>query len=382
MGKIAVGFLCGLLACSLAGCDGLSSLIIGEPMQSPNACSAVIASAANDAAGNFDSEGTSSDRSTHAQGAIDGSSVPAPEAIALTEPMPTATEGDYTTLADAAKFEDDSANLPVKVAELSRTRLAAPKVSYSENTPDMQEFAAAFTNFLQQRGIDERNFSFAYQDIRSGERYEYNPEQRYMAASCMKLGMAMACAQLVERGILNWNMLIPCVPDEVDYIYQANELAALGEKCSLRDLLSKALRYSNNSATSVLFHFFKINGRQLHHYIDEATGMHYAADTTMSAREGINLLAGLVQNPNGCTGYRLIINEIHQSTWNNYLTRDLPRNICANKYGEMNGYTNELGIVYTNRPFIYSAFGVGLDAYTFYPALGKFVYDWNLAHQK
>ena len=110
--------------------------------------------------------------------------------------------------------------------------------------------------------------------------------------------------------------------------------------------------------------------------------MHYAADTTMSAREGINLLAGLVQNPNGCTGYRLIINEIHQSTWNNYLTRDLPRNICANKYGEMNGYTNELGIVYTNRPFIYSAFGVGLDAYTFYPALGNFVYDWNLAHQK
>lgn len=306
-----------------------------------------------------------------------------PEPALLVTTLPTESVMRETTPTLPPVDETYSPALPVETAipfsgtSLATAKLSSPASAFVADTDRMRKFAADFKAFLEENRPGTEAFSFVFQDVKSGERFSYNENYRYLAASCMKVGMAMSLAKLVHHGLLSWDTLIPSEVDPKQYIYSEAELAAFGEAARLRDLVIPALRYSNNTATSILFNYTLKNGKYMHYFMDEAFGMHYAADVTMSAFEGIHLMEQLVNNPEEIPEYEFVLDQLRNSTWNSYLTRDLPKEICANKYGQYDAVQHEIGAIFGEKTLIYAAFSEFMNNSEFYPALGRFIYEWQ-----
>lgn len=308
-----------------------------------------------------------------------------PKPAETSAPAPTITEAPEPPLYEESKIAS-SETIPEDLTEgehepanLKTYALSAPQIPYQENTPAMQDLDKVFRAFLEEQGLSDAKVSLVYQDLRTGERYSYNPDERYLSASCIKVGIAMTCAKLVDAGAFFWDMPVANVADPEQYVTDGDQ-GNWPEMTTLGALVEPMLRYSNNTAASILFRYCLDHGRYLHALMDDAVGTHYAADTTMSAREGAQLMLQLCLNPEKVSGYSYVLDQLRQSSWNEFCTARLPKDIVANKYGEIYDYTHEIGAVFTQRPFVYSVFAQGANGHAWLPALGELLYRWNVEH--
>lgn len=254
----------------------------------------------------------------------------------------------------------------------------APQLIQSgREAPDLVEKVTAY---FRSRGVQANQYALVYHELGPNPVvFQHRPHARFLSASTIKVAAAMACAKLAHQGLLSLDDEIPAIPDGVQYIYDEGDLARFGQTTTFKTLIVPMLRESNNTAASILFHeFLKRRGVWLHHLMDRGTGTNYSPDTTLSAAEGANLMLQLVQNPEGIEAYPWIFDQLKHSTWNAFLTRDIPQSQAANKYGQIGQYNHEIGWVGTAKPYIYSVYteGVSPDVLA---GLGKCLYDWNTA---
>lgn len=289
----------------------------------------------------------------------------------------TTSKTTEQSLAGTTAVETPPRVTEAHVQNLQDIHFQALDLAGNEEDPRMKSLGEKIQDYLLAHGVEQADLSIVVQDLHRRGRYTYRPDRRYQAASCMKVGMAMTCAKLVQGNVLRWEMPIEAIPDGEQYIYDENELAAFSPAATLESLVHASLRYSSNTSTSILFSYFRRQGRWLHGLMDEAMGMHYSPDTSMSAAEGANLMIELIENPQQIEGYPMILEDLKQSTWNHFLTRDLHQECCANKYGQMAGYNHEIGVIWGSSPVIYAVYSQGVDAYEIFPGLGRLLYEWQ-----
>lgn len=292
---------------------------------------------------------------------------------ATTKALPSVTETEATTTGET-EFKPDF-SLEYDCGDLRGYAGSGGFTAYSmsENTPQTAALASQIQDFLARHGLTESDISIVYTDLSTQTRYTWKPDVRHLAASVIKVPMAMVCEQFIQEGIFPADMQVVYVPGDqfsADNMQEAN----LGKPVSLESLLQSAVTYSDNAATSAVFAYFKRHQRDLHFFMDERCGTHYASDVTLSAREGAQILDSLYFNSGTYPGYSKILEWMNQSTWGSYLTAGIPVAV-AHKYGSNVGLAHEIGIVWASHPFSYSVFTTNVDP-SVLPELGTLLYNF------
>lgn len=267
---------------------------------------------------------------------------------------------------------DFSQEHQVNLADYAGVYYSPPALS--ENPPSMNGLHALIRQFLAERGLSGASISIVYDDLVNAERYSYNPDQRYVAASVIKVAAAMVVEQLRQEGAIPQDAQITYVPGEQ---FEATNLdtSRLGQTVSIDEMVSSALLYSDNAATSVLFEYFRRQGRDLHYFMDERCGTNYSGDISMSAREGIGLIEAMYYNQGEFPAYGSILGTMSGNSWGQYLTAGIPVGVSS-KYGQLGSLNHEIGLVWTDSPFAYSVFTDNINAYAVLPELGALLYNY------
>jgi beta-lactamase class A len=96
-------------------------------------------------------------------------------------------------------------------------------------------------------------YSVVVQDLKSGQRWVLNPDQRYHPASTIKMPVTLYALEQYRTGKLGWQDLITYT--KADYESPgggAFETAPFGGKYPVENLVGRALSYSNNVAVNML----------------------------------------------------------------------------------------------------------------------------------
>lgn len=292
---------------------------------------------------------------------------------------PSESSATETTWATGATREKPEAAVPDFSGE-PQINLAAyaggspQSYGFAENGPGTAGLDALIRDWLVSRNLQNAAISIVYDDYGAMQRFTYQPDARYVAASTVKVPMAMVCAQLTAEDVFPAGMTITEVPGK-SFAPDDPHPANYGQLVPLADLLSSALLYSDNTATSVIFEYFERHGSYLHNYIDQRTGVHFAADMTLSAREGADLMAQLYFD-NRYPLYSSIIDTMKNASWSSFLSGGIPVAV-SHKYGNLGGLNHEIGIAWTAHPFGYAVFTSNVDAYHLLPELGTLLYNYN-----
>lgn len=267
---------------------------------------------------------------------------------------------------------DFSREHKVNLADYAGVYYGPPALN--ENSGALDGLNTLVARFLAERGLSGASIGIVYDDLSASERYCYNADQRFVAASVIKVAMAMVVDQLRQEGAFPQDLQVTYVPGE-QFAADSLDPARLGQLVPMSELIDSALLYSDNTATSVVFEYFRRQGRDLHYFMDERTGTRYSNDITMSAREGIGLIEALYYNQGQFPGYSTILSTMSGSSWGQYLTAGIPAAVSS-KYGQLGSLNHEIGLVWADRPFAYAVFTDNINAYSVLPELGALLYNY------
>ncbi|MGI6545915.1 MAG: serine hydrolase [Fastidiosipilaceae bacterium] len=235
-------------------------------------------------------------------------------------------------------------------------------------------------SYCAEQGIED-SLSYVYKNLETGSVVSHRADVGYPAASTVKLAMALYCYDRATAGDLDLDQSLTY--DETrDWEAGAGLLAGAtdGDQFTISQLLSSAIIHSDNIATNMIFRYWRETGSSLSTRIDDAYGLDYSDGGILTAAQGIALLERAYRNPDDNPYYDRLLNDLLNSTWDDYTTHDLPV-ATANKYGSLRCCHHELSIVYADTPYLLSVYSASLERpQANLRRIGRLVYDWHQAN--
>lgn len=225
--------------------------------------------------------------------------------------------------------------------------------SSDELSGELQEKEIETTAYLKKYSV-----SVKFQDIKTKYTYQYNENQKYYAASTIKMLDALYIYQEAAKGNIDLETTIA-------YTYKISNSAGvskhkIGDKISLRNLVKYAITVSDNTAHQMLVKYIGYdNLKQYGNSLGATTTLEHTVlgkdnfgdinvtDAIIYVQELYNFI-----NENPTLGAEL--KSYFITSDENYL-KDTENNIeAATKYGEYNAYFHNNGIVYAENPYFIS----------------------------
>lgn len=154
----------------------------------------------------------------------------------------------------------------------------------------------------------------------------------------------MIYGRMIDEGTLTWQTGI-LYEGSSSFEINGYTLAPEGSYVALDDLVRTAIIHSNNTSASVLFRYFEDQGRYLHTEIDQVFQVHWAQTIQLNIVETSHFLEDLYQNLDHYPSYRKILSYMRQSTTKNLLAGGDVFYDFANKYGNIDGDWNDMGLI-------------------------------------
>lgn len=212
-------------------------------------------------------------------------------------------------------------------------------------SPGMASYAQKLNQILTQAGLaNSPQVAFFLKNLRTGEVIAYNTEEPFYLASCIKVPVGMIYGRMVDEGKMTWQTGIP-YEGSSSFEINGYTLAPEGSFVALDDLVRTAIIHSNNTSTSVLFRYFEDQGRYLHTEIDQVFQVHWAQTIQLNIVETSHFLEDLYKNLDHYPSYRKILSYMRQSTTKNLLAWGDVFYDFANKYGNIDGDWNDMGLI-------------------------------------
>lgn len=212
-------------------------------------------------------------------------------------------------------------------------------------SPGMASYAQQLNQILTQAGLaNSPQVAFFLKNLRTGEVIAYNTEEPFYLASCIKVPIGMIYGRMIDEGTLTWQTGI-LYEGSSSFEINGYTLAPEGSYVALDDLVRTAIIHSNNTSASVLFRYFEDQGRYLHTEIDQVFQVHWAQTIQLNIVETSHFLEDLYQNLDHYPSYRKILSYMRQSTTKNLLAGGDVFYDFANKYGNINGDWNDMGLI-------------------------------------
>ena len=251
-----------------------------------------------------------------------------------------------------------------------------------ESSPDYEALRQQLLSYTNSR---DAIYGVYFKDLKSGRTIEINADQPIPAASTVKVPVVLYLNKLVAEGKLDWDTRI-AYDSELDYQDGAGILqfaARDGDTYSLRTLASLAITISDNIANRMLMRYL---GRDnIIEFMKDLGGETVYPDgqnitTAKDMGKYVEaVLAFAEKHPR--EGSRLLDDMAH-AIYHVGLPGELPPNIVvAHKEGDISGVANDVGIVFTDRPYILAVLSQGIyevdEGFSNIAHISRIVYDYQ-----
>lgn len=205
-----------------------------------------------------------------------------------------------------------------------------------------------------------------FKDLSTGQTFEYNAQETFIAASVIKLPILVAVFQEIEDGSLRRDdILVLTDADKVPSCGALNQMHS-GLEVTISDLCNLMITLSDNTATNMLIKTVGIENinsvitslgmkkTRLNRLLFDSEAQERGLENYFTPAEIGFLLERIYTNN--------VISEpisqeiaaiLKEQKLNSKIPHLLPRNLpIAHKTGEDSGITHDVGIIYSKRPFI------------------------------
>ncbi len=182
----------------------------------------------------------------------------------------------------------------------------------------------------------------------SDETYSYNPTNYYLAASTIKVSIAMLLIDMEQNGEINFSddVLVQDIyrkeEEEDDEIEEEEEVFK-----TVETLIKEMIIHSDNLATGSLLEFIGVG--RTYKVIVEDTNNNYDEETrTINAIGGINIIKKVVQEK-----YSWIYELMGQTSITTLAATYVPRENLNHKYGSYEMLRAEIGVIHDEQNEVY-----------------------------
>lgn len=243
--------------------------------------------------------------------------------------------------------------LPARAAEVSAEAEIAGEeseelliVEKAEEAPDAFSagLEAIIEPFLEQYGLNENNFAMGYCYTATGDTWYYNGDALMLGGSVYKLPLNMRVTEKVAEGTLS----------ETDRVGgyslpQAQYLSLVHSDNAVSQAMQRYLvGYPGSYYRAYRDEIAAYSGD----FQDDIPGKYYSGNY-FSARFMISTLSYLYDHSED---FETILGHMKEAQPGAYFKRYTDDYVIAHKYGYIDGAINDVGIVYTDTPFLLAAF--------------------------
>lgn len=253
------------------------------------------------------------------------------------------------------------------LAALLLAALLAVTAAAYEVPPDLEAMTLeeAMADFMDQNGLNSDNFALSYYNTVTGEAYGYNETHMMVAASTFKLPLNLYYYDLEHAGEL------------------ASDTYIAGAGTTLDDAHYQSLVWSNNEVSIGMlynlgdFRTYKELMRKYFTMTDEEIEYIYFADNYYCTRMMVEALQYLYENS---ADFEEMIDYMKEAQPGEYFKAGVPEEYeVAHKYGWYEGAVNDVGIIYTEEPYLLAVYTQDVGAQVVADAAALCT-AYNLAH--
>lgn len=207
---------------------------------------------------------------------------------------------------------------------------------------------------------------FYYRDLKTGKSISYNEDNQFIAASLIKVPILVETLKQIEEGKLEKNRIVSVADSDKVPSCGALNYMHTGLEVTIQDLYTLMIILSDNTATNIMInilgmdninktmHDLGLTNIKLNRLLFDAEEQRKGKENYISPRD-IGLLLEKIYNNE-------VINEeicgeiqrvLKMQLLNAKIPHLLPRNVeIGHKTGEDTGITHDVGIIYSEDPFI------------------------------
>ncbi|WP_243428083.1 serine hydrolase [Clostridium rhizosphaerae] len=263
--------------------------------------------------------------------------------------------------------------------EEERDKLNEEKLRLQINKQNEQKRQALEDQIKSYLGKNIDNVGISYYDINSGKQIIINGDKTFLAGSTVKVQMNMVLYDMFQKGQISSSESLKYTPDcyeEGTGILQGQSLIS---PIPIQTLSDYSILHSDNIATNMIIK--KLGYQNMRNLIDEKLG--HATDHSenyITANDETALLKLLYSNPENNPFYSKLITNMKITDFHDRIDLYIPQEIAAHKIGDYSNYVNDVGIVYTENPYILSVYTQGVsNASEVIGHISKMIYDYQIS---
>lgn len=205
-----------------------------------------------------------------------------------------------------------------------------------------QSLEAVLADFMAENGLHAGNFSLSYYNTVTGESYAFNDTAFMVAASTFKLPLNMYYYEMERDGKIASDAMIPEAGVTLDVAHQES-----------------LVKSNNEHAIGMLYHLgdfrtYKTLLREAYFTMPEEE-IHYIyyADNYFCTNMMMDALQYLYANSGD---FEQMLGYMKQAQPDEYFCAGVTEYEVAHKYGWFEGAVNDVGIIYTEEPFLLAVY--------------------------
>ena len=235
----------------------------------------------------------------------------------------------------------------VDMQDINEKELENKKASLDKANDEIKRIDEKIHEIL---GDEEKHYGIYYYDLNTGCEYFLNEDKEFQAASTMKVPIAMMIADKLEKKELKEDTLIEyTLTDDSDGAGVLQGNISEGDKLEVIDLMKYMIEESDNVATSML----KRNVGNICDYITDLTSIKVDNEKNfITPKQSYMVLKILYNKSDENIYYKKIIEFMKATITHDRLDKYINHNIVAHKIGDYENYVNDVGIIYTQGPYI------------------------------
>ncbi len=225
--------------------------------------------------------------------------------------------------------------------------------TYINSRQDSTKLERLVQNVL---GQDKDDYGIVIENLNTGERYYFNQNKQFETASLYKLWVMVVVFKDIQDGIFNKNDVlsknVSALNSDFGISSESAELTEGTVSRTVEDALTQMITVSDNYSAYLLTE--KIGVKSMASFLTE-NGFSNSKTGTLTTEpvstpsDMALFFKKLYQGELANKEYTdEMLNLLKQQEVNNKLPKDLPQGVVmAHKTGDLNGYSHDVGIVYT-----------------------------------
>ncbi len=229
---------------------------------------------------------------------------------------------------------------------------------------------------IEKQNNPNKKFAFFYWNMNTNKYYFYNENEYITAASTYKLPLAMLYYDRIRSGKIKSDAKFTYSKDAYEEgAGSTNADYKVGDKIPVSYLLEQSIINSDNTASNILIRNigYKKYRKNITEYTDIEEPNEFYKENITSAKFSYEICKYLYEHKQD---YEKLIEDLKKSSKGSYLKKYLTDIDVAHKYGSIDDYTHDYGIVFGKNTYLVGVFTKGFtDAEEFIANLSSKVFE-------